>query len=40
MIKNSDIPGLAMMSSFGDVIGHSVGVTSEYDIIKTMFNRS
>ena len=37
-LKNSDIPGLAMTRSFGDVIGHNVGVTSEPEITKTIFN--
>ena len=39
-LKNSDIPGLAMTRSFGDVIGHNVGVTSEPEITKTIFNGS
>ena len=39
-LKNSDIPGLAMTRSFGDVIGHNVGVTSEPEITKTIFDGS
>ena len=39
-LKNNDIPGLAMTRSFGDVIGHNVGVTSEPEITKTIFNGS
>ena len=31
-LKNSDIPGLAMTRSFGDLIAHSVGVICEPEI--------
>ena len=31
-LKNSDIPGLAMTRSFGDLIAHSVGVIAEPEI--------
>ena len=37
-LKNSDIPGLPISRSFGDVIAHSVGVISEPEIKSFYFN--
>jgi serine/threonine protein phosphatase PrpC len=36
-VKNTNVPGLAMSRSFGDVVAHSVGVSSEPDIIEYSF---
>ena len=37
-LKNSDIPGLHISRSFGDVIAHSIGVISEPEIKNFYFN--
>jgi len=37
-LKNSDIPGLAISRSFGDIIAHSVGVISEPEVKSFYFN--
>jgi serine/threonine protein phosphatase PrpC len=37
-LKNSDIPGLPLSRSFGDVIAHSVGVISEPEVKYFSFN--
>ena len=39
-LKNSDIPGLSISRSFGDVIAHSVGVISEPEIKFFNYNGS
>ena len=36
-LKNSNVPGLAMSRSFGDLVAHSVGVSSEPEIIEYSF---
>ena len=37
-LKNSDIPGLEISRSFGDIIAHSVGVISEPEVKSFYFN--
>jgi serine/threonine protein phosphatase PrpC len=37
-LKNSDIPGLSISRSFGDIIAHSVGVISEPEVKNFYFN--
>ena len=37
-LKNSDIPGLSISRSFGDIIAHSVGVISEPEVKSFFFN--
>ena len=37
-LKNSDIPGLSISRSFGDIIAHSVGVISEPEVKSFYFN--
>ena len=39
-MKNSDIPGLSISRSFGDVIAHTVGVISEPEIKTFIYNGS
>ena len=39
-LKNSDIPGLPLSRSFGDVIAHSVGVISEPEVKNFSYNGS
>ena len=39
-LKNSDIPGLSISRSFGDVIAHTVGVISEPEIKTFIYNGS
>ena len=38
LLKNSDIPGLTISRSFGDIIAHSVGVISEPEVKSFYFN--
>jgi serine/threonine protein phosphatase PrpC len=37
-VKNDDYPGLAMSRSIGDLVAHSVGVSSEPELYIRAFN--